>query len=54
MPLKKWKWKKVIKENIKKLLSEWKPKDQAIAIVLTKAWKSKIMERIKNKLKSKK
>ena len=37
MPLKKGKSQKVVKKNIKTLLSEGKPRKQAVAIALDKA-----------------
>lgn len=41
MPIKKWKSKKTISENIAMLMREWKPQDQAIAIALEQARKFK-------------
>lgn len=41
MPLKPGKSRKVIGENIKREIAAGKPKDQAIAIALNKAGKSK-------------
>jgi len=41
MPLKKGKSKKVISENISELRRSGRPKDQAIAIAMRKAGKSK-------------
>lgn len=41
MPLKPGKSKKVVSENIKREIAAGKPKDQAIAIALNKAGKSK-------------
>ena len=41
MPLKKGKSKKVISQNIKTEIRSGKPKNQAIAIALSKAGKSK-------------
>lgn len=41
MPLKKWKSKKVVSENIKTEIKAGKPQKQAVAIALNVAWKSK-------------
>lgn len=41
MPLKPGKSKKVVSENIRREIASGKPKDQAIAIALNKAGKSK-------------
>lgn len=41
MPLKPGKSKKVVSENIRREIAAGKPKDQAIAIALNKAGKSK-------------
>jgi hypothetical protein len=41
MPLKSGRSKKVVSENIRKEIASGKPKDQAIAIALNKAGKSK-------------
>lgn len=41
MPLKSGRSKKVVSENIRKEIASGKPKDQAVAIALNKAGKSK-------------
>lgn len=41
MPLKKGKSKKVISENIAELIRSGRPKDQAVAIAMSKAGKSR-------------
>ena len=41
MPLKSGRSKKIVSENIRKEISSGKPKDQAVAIALNKAGKSK-------------
>lgn len=45
MPLKKSKSKKVVSSNIKKELSAGKPRNQAIAIAMSKAGKTKKKKR---------
>lgn len=41
MPLKRGKSKEVISENIRELMESGRPQDQAVAIALSKAGKSK-------------
>jgi len=50
MPLKKGRSRKVINKNIKTEMAAGKPQEQAVAIALTKAGKSRI-KRKKKKLK---
>lgn len=49
MPLKKWKSRKVISENIKTKMEHGKPMKQAVAIAMMKSGKSK--KKIKSKKK---
>jgi len=48
MPLKRGKSKKVISENISELRHSGKPQDQAIAIAMDKAGKSKLKRKKKH------
>jgi hypothetical protein len=45
MPLRKGKSKKVISQNIRTLISEGRPRDQAVAIAMQKAGKKREQKR---------
>lgn len=53
MPLIKWKSKKTVSKNISKLMHEWYPQKQSIAIAMSEAWMSK-KENKKHEKKEKK